>query len=148
MPRLIPTVVSARNAKQAVADSGRKRPVLARDAEGQLVTCSRRTATRNGWTIEKVAYDRHATVALDAKGKLAPAPAPAPTKGRTKAPKLVPAPTPAVFSMATGKQTKGAKHPLRRSTDTSDSVLVPKSNISEAAALLGINELLEPKAKK
>ena len=54
-----PTVVeSLDQAVAAVAEAGRKRPVLARNQAGELVTCCRSTARKNGWEVVQKMYKR------------------------------------------------------------------------------------------
>lgn len=87
--RLVPVVAADEDAVIAAAYDGvRRRPVVAINADGDMVVCCRRTATKNGWTLEGTLFARNRTgkVLVDAKGKLALADAkPARTKPVTKA---------------------------------------------------------------
>ena len=57
--RKAPTVVgSLGQAVAAAAEAGRKRPVLARNQAGELVTCCRSTARKNGWDVVQKLYKR------------------------------------------------------------------------------------------
>ena len=57
--RKTPTVVgSLDQAVAAAAEAGRKRPVLARNQAGELVTCCRSTARKNGWEVVQKLYKR------------------------------------------------------------------------------------------
>ena len=57
--RKVPTVVgSLDQAVAAAAEAGRKRPVLARNQAGELVTCCRSTARKNGWDVVQKLYKR------------------------------------------------------------------------------------------
>ena len=57
--RKAPTVVgSLDQAVAAAAEAGRKRPVLARNQAGELVTCCRSTARKNGWDVVQKLYKR------------------------------------------------------------------------------------------
>lgn len=86
--RLVP--VLAKNEDEVIAaafDGVRRRPVVAIDANGELVVCCRRTATKNGWELQGTLFARNRVgkVLVDSKGKLALAEEkPAKTK-RTKA---------------------------------------------------------------
>lgn len=59
--KLAPTVVSKAKVKSVAAADGRKRPIVAINEDGKLVVCCRRTAKKNGWSIQEVLYERTKT---------------------------------------------------------------------------------------
>lgn len=57
--RKAPSVVASLDqAVAAAAEAGRKRPILARNQAGELVTCCRSTARKNGWEVVQKLYKR------------------------------------------------------------------------------------------
>lgn len=115
--RLMPVVAKNEDAVVAAAFDGvRRRPVVAINEAGELVVCCRRTATKNGWTLEGTLFARNRTgkVLIDAKGKLALAPE--------------------------SKRAAALKPPARRTVDKDGSVVVP----AKAAAKLAktVKEIL------
>lgn len=102
--RLAPVVAKTEDAVMAAAFDGvRRRPVVAINEAGELVVCCRRTAAKNGWTLEGTLFARNRTgkVLVDAKGKLAMA--------------------------------EPAKKPARRTADKDGSVVVPKKTVAKLA---------------
>ena len=50
-------------AKKLVSADGRKRGILAINEHGVLVVCCRRTAKKNGWSVQEAMYKKAATPA-------------------------------------------------------------------------------------
>ena len=108
--RLSPVVAKTEDAVMAAAFDGvRRRPVVAINEAGELVVCCRRTATKNGWTLEGTLFARNRTgkVLVDSKGKLALAPE--------------------------SKRAAAIKGPERRAADAEGSVVVTKKAAAKLA---------------
>jgi len=59
MSKLVPTIAATPAALGDLCfDGQRRRPVVATNEKGETVVCCRRTAKKNGWALQGVAFAR------------------------------------------------------------------------------------------